>query len=536
MLKIVDNDSFNWDEEPLGSIIKVSSAGLVGSDRKEFLKSASANLLDKVDSIKVTPGEELVHLIALGTTENYGPNRNGDGFSKQACKDYHHYFVKDAKVYRNHKNTDPKKSYGVVKASEFNDEMNRVELIVALNTNEKAAKANDGLVADKEMEKLASDKPMACSMACGRDPKYPILTRDRGYVAIEDITTDDYVWTKDSGWKRVTQINRRKYTGDTYKFHFSGLPFPLEVTADHLLAAKTAPKELKSGLKPDYIFEREPINWVRADELHVKDYVAYKPVTHYDGSACFDSEELAVILGYYLAEGSTCHSNGRSTGSIEFTCNVNDELPVLLPKILAETFPSLNVYIKQRSNSEVALGVHIYHKDLAGFLDRYIGHGVRNKRIPPEIFNAPENVKLAFLAAWMDGDGFCDAKGGHWSMCNPNLALQGRDLLLSMGMQASIYKIDHAHCPTSGMPNSGEEYTLNISRSYISRLSKYSRKAREFRYEEQAPPKYGASMRDCGNGFYAYRIKKIEKDHIVDTVVYNFEVEDDPSYSAAWLS
>jgi len=166
MLKIVDNTSFNWDDEPLGSIIKVSSQGLVGSDRQDFLKIASASLLDQVDSIKVNPGEELVHLIALGTTENYGPNRNGDGFSKKACKDYHQYFVKDAKVYRNHKNTDPKKSYGVVKASEYNDDMSRVELIVALNTNEKAAKANDGLVADKEMEKLASDKPLAVSMAC----------------------------------------------------------------------------------------------------------------------------------------------------------------------------------------------------------------------------------------------------------------------------------------------------------------------------------------------------------------------------------
>ena len=166
MLKIVDNNSFDWGDEPLGSIIKVSSSGLVGSDRKDFLKVASANLLDSVDSIKVKPGEELVHIIALGTTEEYGPNRNGDGFKKKACKDYHHYFVKDAHVYRNHKNTDPKKSYGVVKASAFNDEMNRVELIVALNGTEKAAKANDGLVADKEMDKLNSDKAMAVSMAC----------------------------------------------------------------------------------------------------------------------------------------------------------------------------------------------------------------------------------------------------------------------------------------------------------------------------------------------------------------------------------
>ncbi|MBQ2619791.1 MAG: hypothetical protein IJF84_00460 [Thermoguttaceae bacterium] len=535
MLKIVDNSSFDWGDEPLGSIIKVSSEGLVGADRQEFVKRASGSLLDTVDSIKVNPGEELVHLIALGTTEDYGPNRNGDGFKKKACEDYHHYFVKDAKVYRNHKNTDPENSYGVVKASAFNEDMSRVELIVALNRTKEAAKRNKGHVADKELDKLESDKPLACSMACVRDPKYPILTRDRGYVAIEDITTDDYVWTKDSGWKRVTQINRRKYTGDTYKIHFAGLPFPLEITADHLLAAKIAPKNLKSRLRPDYIFKSAPIDWVRADELVVKDYIACKPITYSNCSEHFDSEEIGVLLGYYLAEGNTCYSHGKPSGAVEFTCNINDELPVLLPKMMAIAFPSLKVSTHPHSGSKLAMGVHVHNKEFAELFDKYIGHGVKNKRIPPEMFNSPENVKLAFLAAWMDGDGFCDAKGGHWSMCNPNLALQGRDLLLSMGIRASIYKIDHASCPTSGMPNSGDEYTLNISRSYLNRLSKYSRKAREFRFEEQAPPKFGASMRDCGNGLYAYRIKKIEKDHIVDTVVYNFEVEDDPSYSAAGL-
>lgn len=240
MLKIVDNTSFNWDNEPLGSIIKVSSDGLVGSDRQEFLKVASASLLDKVGSIKVNPGEELVHLIALGNTENWGPNRNGDGFSKQACKDYHHYFVKDAKVYRNHKNTDPKKSYGVVKASEYNDDMNRVELIVALNTNEKAAKANEGLVADKEMEKLASDKPLAVSMACSSDPLWPILTKN-GYRPIKDIRVGDEVFTKERRYRKVIELNRRNFTGYVYTIISQGTK--MKLTEGHLLWVKRGNNE-----------------------------------------------------------------------------------------------------------------------------------------------------------------------------------------------------------------------------------------------------------------------------------------------------
>ena len=184
-IKVVDNSS--WDfPEPKSELIKIASNGLIGEDRRSFVKRAGASLLDKVDEIDFKPGEIPVHLIAVGATEAYGPNRNGDGFSKKACKDFHKYFVKDAKFYRNHKNTDPSKSYGIVKASAYNEKMDRIELIVALNGDEKAAKANGGLVADKEMEKLASGKDVSVSMAC-RVP-YDVCS----YCGNKAVTRDDY--------------------------------------------------------------------------------------------------------------------------------------------------------------------------------------------------------------------------------------------------------------------------------------------------------------------------------------------------------
>jgi len=44
--------------------------------------------------------------------------------------------------------------------------MRRIELVCALNGSKEAAARNGGLVADKELEKLASDKDIAVSMAC----------------------------------------------------------------------------------------------------------------------------------------------------------------------------------------------------------------------------------------------------------------------------------------------------------------------------------------------------------------------------------
>jgi hypothetical protein len=76
----------------------------------------------------------------------------------------HDYVVRDVVVHNCNK--DKAKSYGLVKWSGFNDPMKRIELIVALNGSSAAADRNGGLVADKELEKLAKDKPIATSMAC----------------------------------------------------------------------------------------------------------------------------------------------------------------------------------------------------------------------------------------------------------------------------------------------------------------------------------------------------------------------------------
>lgn len=159
---------FGWDfAESPSSLIKLSSRGLVGNDRADFIKRASVSFLNELDQLKVAEDEVPVHLIALGATEMYGPNRNGDGFKLAACRKYHPTFTKFAKFYRNHRNkpAEGHPNYGQVKLSAFNEDMGRVELIVLLNASEKAAARNGGLVADTELEKLANGEDLSVSMA-----------------------------------------------------------------------------------------------------------------------------------------------------------------------------------------------------------------------------------------------------------------------------------------------------------------------------------------------------------------------------------
>ena len=196
MYKLIALGAWDFGVEPI-SLVKYSSRGLIGEDLSVLIKRASSEFADKASSISFRDGEVPIHLIAMGSTEGYGPNRNGDGFTKDALRKYADTFRTSARWYRNHKNKDPDKSYGVVKLAFYNEPMQRVELLVALNSNQKAARANGGLVADDEMKLLSggNDIPvsMACKVAydvcsgCGSDPSFLVTRYQPGDLAQQAI-------------------------------------------------------------------------------------------------------------------------------------------------------------------------------------------------------------------------------------------------------------------------------------------------------------------------------------------------------------
>jgi hypothetical protein len=70
-------------------------------------------------------------------------------------------------VYVQHRNKDPKQNYGRVIASDYNDKMHRIELLLSVNTNQRVAEKNGGLVLpDSYLEKIEKNAEIPVSMAC----------------------------------------------------------------------------------------------------------------------------------------------------------------------------------------------------------------------------------------------------------------------------------------------------------------------------------------------------------------------------------
>jgi len=125
MLKLITSDSFYNEEESSISIIdlKTLSSGLEK-------KAAHEDIQTYINTLQPKPNHTYLHINAMTAGEWYSSNRNGDFFPEENLRKYYKTFeTTPAYVYRSHINKDPKRSYGKVIYSVYNERMHRVELI-----------------------------------------------------------------------------------------------------------------------------------------------------------------------------------------------------------------------------------------------------------------------------------------------------------------------------------------------------------------------------------------------------------------------
>lgn len=138
-------------------------------DLSHITKTAS-DALDYIKNVTPEPGKTHLLLLALGSEEAYGPNRNGDGFperpvparhktagtnskrwfvapGEELTKHYQSFETNPAHAFKHHQNRDPKKASGHVKKAFWNDKMHRVELLIVIDNAkdpEWVQRVNDG--------------------------------------------------------------------------------------------------------------------------------------------------------------------------------------------------------------------------------------------------------------------------------------------------------------------------------------------------------------------------------------------------------
>lgn len=180
MEKVIPVGSWDFGLQPT-SLIKAASTGVHGQDLRDLLvkRAADDEIARVLGQVKLARGDVPIHAIAIGATEAYGANRNGDGFNADTCrkqastfvgrplKDYSDGDHNGARLFYNHDNQHPPNSYGYVKAAAFNEKMKRIELLLVANGTKEAAERNGGhVMPDADQQTLNEGGLLPWSMAC----------------------------------------------------------------------------------------------------------------------------------------------------------------------------------------------------------------------------------------------------------------------------------------------------------------------------------------------------------------------------------
>jgi DNA (cytosine-5)-methyltransferase 1 len=239
-----------------------------------------------------------------------------------------------------------------------------------------------------------------------------VLTRDSGYKKITDINCDDFVLTHDNRYKRVVNFLEQ---GKKEIYRIGAMGFDcLETTPNHRFYVRereiSARTKLRSFGEPKWVAcenltkdsflgvainqESKLPNWNGVECTRGKD-------TYKKNNLPIHDDRFWYLVGRYLGDGwvrRRRERNNHLSGTI-ICCGKHkldkfvNEIGDLLHYCLVE---ERTVYKLQFSN-----------KELATFLDCF-GEGASNKKLPGFVFNLPVPLLKRLLDGYFDSDGHID--------------------------------------------------------------------------------------------------------------------------------
>jgi hypothetical protein len=487
-------------------------------DRATLIKRASAEMVEFV-SRPAKEGHSLIHLLAMGAADRYGPNRNGDAFYKLArslklvdpdwvsthvangdkhtksadtfanntvtgLKDDCQTFTTHGKVYEHHKNQPDKGDpiCGEILKSAYNDKMDRVELLIEVPDKQWS----------DDLQKLASDQLVPFSMSCIIDPNLPVLT-SRGYLPISGVKVGDLVLTKRREWQPVTKAVKRKYSGRVVWISLRDSHYRLGLTADHpVMSSKPVQPAVAAAESGSPVDKPPKPDWICAGQVGKGDQMYGVLPIGVPDFVPIDNERLAALLGWALG------------------CNIS------------KTNHDL-------TNDDV---------DIVNVLGLHYGQWDFMMGVYPGLFNSSEEVRRAFLAGFLDASPMVIGSTITTVTVTDLLVLTSiRDLFRSLSIPATTRVVQVA-APSNGKArkkkkNGGLVPQLCVPTYMLNHMIPYSLVLQS--------PELGAGLKAADQHTADYlstlyiptNVDNVDFDEVSNATVYNLEVAGtDNSYLA----
>lgn len=337
-----------------------------------------------------------------------------------------------------------------------------------------------------------------------------LVLTENGYKDISDIKVGDLVLTHKGRYQPVTAVGQKQ----AKIFEVDAMGYPtFKTTANHpfytIRRRKATYSEYKE-VKSWRIFSAEP-EWKRADELTNSDFVGMRIVTTSD--KLFDvtehiDAEFCYILGRYLADGhlrKTKRKNRNNSYQYQVVLSIGES------KIDEFKANVKNAHFSCYKHSQSVYRCVFSSQTMLEFIDKHIGRGSHDKKIPEFVFWIPREQQLAFLKGYMDGDG-CKV-GDKWTAATVSP-------YIAFGLQRLVTNLYSTNVSVSVGVNN-RKHTIN-GREIKSNYPLY-----QIGWKEELKKQTVAHVQD---GILWTQVRSTRQTDNFDTV-YNLTVEGDNSYT-----
>ncbi len=358
---------------------------------------------------------------------------------------------------------------------------------------------------------------------------------------IDKLKVGDKILSSRGKEQNVTEILRRKYTGNILKIKPSNLP-AFVLTSDHPIYAikhkkcHWASKQLcrpncntqnqscskfYTEYKPEF-YEAKDLQ--KNDFLYVPKYSIVKDITIIKIKDFVDfkrhgntqempreikvTKELLELFGWYCAEGS---SNSK-WGNISFALSSKERNYAEFIKKALKSIFDLNANIRERNNG---LEVYVRSRILAEFFSKTFGSNAKEKKLPDFILKLPKDNLSILLKSYWKGDGNTDKAGVCLTTASKKLAYS---LLLAYSKLGILVSILESTCPPRICKN------RNIKASKIFRIRILGAQQEKLDYARFEGDRSWNRFFETDKGFFV-PIKNIQAEPFND-FVYNIETED----------
>lgn len=347
--------------------------------------------------------------------------------------------------------------------------------------------------------------------------KGTLINTSRGYIPIEQVTTEDLVLTHSNTYKRVTNIGTNS---NAKTITLRGMCFKeITCTPNHPFYVRRMYKEWDNENRK-YVRQFSEPQWIPAYELTKDCYIGYaintlSQLPKWDGivatrwknqvnklAPLFDNPVFWYVMGRYLGDGWKKSTN---TGNGIVICCSNRNRKSLLTAL--QQLGWHYCISEERTVTKVI----ICSNELYAFVRRY-GYMAHGKVVDAETINLPKHLLKGFV------DGFVDADG---CFCANEFTCASVSETLIYGMQQCISKV--YECPVRMFFCRRRRQTM-IEGRIVNQRDSYSL------YWHPDKRKQDKAFYEDGYVWFPLRKGIVYNDN--PSTVYNMSVEEDESYTA----